>query len=286
VLASEPRFDKGIAEEHPSELYRPVAFARGAAGFDAVGPAEIASFHEQGYLVIDDAFSPEEVGQTLSGLLDLIDGQNPAFQGLQFEAAARGALATLTPEQKQDYVRKVDLFAAYDRRLERFVRHPRLLDVVSRIYGEPAELYYDQALLKPPRVGREKPWHQDNSMFDHAPDARIVGVWTALDEVTLENGCMHVIPGSHRAGPVPHFQRRDFQICDAEVPLDRIVAVPLRPGGCLLFDGLLHHGTPSNRSPKRRRATQCWYVPARGVTPMDAEARKAAWGGEAQGKKC
>ena len=55
------------------------------------------------------------------------------------------------------------------------------------------------ALLKPPR-GREKPWHQDHAYFNLPLDTPIVGVWIALDEATPENGCMHVIPGSHREG--------------------------------------------------------------------------------------
>lgn len=68
-------------------LYRPGDVAEGVDGFDGVTEEEIARFHEQGYLVIHDAFSPTEVDAALAGLLDLIDGKNPAFKGMQFEAA-------------------------------------------------------------------------------------------------------------------------------------------------------------------------------------------------------
>jgi len=118
------------------------------------------------------------------------------------------------------------------------------------------------ALIKPPDGGSEKPWHQDKAYFDVALDAPVVGVWIALDEATAENGCMHVVPGSHRGGPVVHFDRRDWQICDTDVQVDEDVMVPLAPGGALLFDGLVHHGTPPNRSEARRRALQFHYTAA------------------------
>jgi phytanoyl-CoA hydroxylase len=286
MVASEVRFDKGIAELHAPELYCPVGLARGIAGFDSFGDEQVAFFRDQGYLVIDDAFSPEEVQATLAGLLDLIDGKNPSFTGVQFEARARDVLPTLRPEQKQDYVRKLDRFAEYDSRLKAMVGHPRLVDAISRLMGEPAGLLWDQALLKPPHIGREKPWHQDNSMFDYAPNSRIVGTWVALDEATIENGCMHIIPGTNQDGPAEHFQRRDFQICDTSVATDRILAVPLRPGGMLLFDGLLHHGTPANRSPRRRRALQCHFASAAGLAAIESEERNNAWNGDVKGSKC
>ena len=77
------------------------------------------------------------------------------------------------------------------------------------------------ALLKPPGIGREKPWHQDHAYFNVAASQRIVGVWIALDAATPDNGCMYVLRGKHRdtASPnaYPHFAVRDYQICDTTV---------------------------------------------------------------------
>ena len=105
----------------------------------------------------------------------------------------------------------------------------------------------DMALIKPPLVGSEKPWHQDQAYFNIPQGQTVVGVWIALDEAVPENGCMYIIPGSHTEGPVIHFKRRDWQICDTTVAMTAI-AVPLKPGGALLFHCLLHHGTPPSRS--------------------------------------
>jgi ectoine hydroxylase-related dioxygenase (phytanoyl-CoA dioxygenase family) len=116
------------------------------------------------------------------------------------------------------------------------------------------------ALMKPPLKGSEKPWHQDNAYFDWTPLEGILGVWIALDQATVENGCMQIIPGSQGEGPVPHFHVRDCQLDDRQVDVEHIEVVPLKPGGVLFFAGLIHHGTPANQSASRRRALQFHYA--------------------------
>lgn len=270
------KFDQGTTEKHSPELYRPAGYATGIDGLASCADRHVDFYHEQGYLAINDAFQPAEVQAALDGLLDLTGGQNKTLHELQFERQARDILPTLAAEDKQDVVRKINHCSKYDLRLKALIEHPQLLTVITRLLGAAPELLSDQALLKPPFIGREKPWHQDNSMFAHAADTLLVGVWIALDDVTPENGCMHVIPGTHQGGPVVHFNRRDLQICDSDVAIDHVIAVPLRAGGCLLFDGLLHHGTPANRSPRRRRALQCWYA-LPDIHRATSEERTAVW---------
>ena len=120
----------------------------------------------------------------------------------------------------------------------------------------------DMALLKPPFRGSEKPWHQDAAYFDWTPLGGVVGTWIALDEATIDNGCMQIIPGSHLQGPAPHFHVRDCQIADQRVQVGQAVTIPLRPGGILFFSGSLHHGTPPNMTAARRRALQFHYAAA------------------------
>ena len=141
------------------------------------------------------------------------------------------------------------------------------------------------ALLKPPHIGREKPWHQDHAYFDLPIGTRIAGAWVALDEATIENCCMHVLPGGHIAGPRPHFSGRDWQLCDTEIIRQQCAAIPLKPGGVLLFDALLPHGTPVNRSGQRRRALQFHYAP-NGVGRTSAEERMAVFGSEGRNVSC
>jgi|SRR5665811_661160 len=282
--ADQMTFDR-YGEESPQGLFEATTTARGINGFDAVTNEDIRLFHEQGFLVIDGAFDAEEMRAGIEGVLDLIDGKNSEFKGVQFESKARDTVDTLPREKKQDAVRKLARFVEYDVRLKALSEHPKLMDVVSRVVGDTPELFQDMALLKPPYIGREKPWHQDNAFFNLPTDATICGVWIAMDEALPENGCMFIIPGSHHKGPVVHFNRRDWQICDTDVAINEAVAVPLKPGGCLIFHGLLHHGTPPSQSPRRRRALQFHYKPAN-LQWGTQEERLAVFGEDGKDVEC
>jgi phytanoyl-CoA hydroxylase len=165
-----------------------------------------------------------------------------------------------TPEERELAARKVHKYIDHEPRLHAIAYHEKIAAIMEKLLGKAPKVVQDQAILKPPTGGAEKPWHQDMAYGNLAYDKPVVGIWIALDPAELDNGCMHVIPGSHRGGGVPHYAVRDWQLCDSGVAVETDVAVPLAPGGALLFSGLLHHGTPPNFSAKRRRALQIHYA--------------------------
>lgn len=279
-------FDYGTPDEYAPNLYQHTAIATGVDGFEQITPAHVDQFHEQGFLVVHNAFSATEVQDGLDGLFDLIAGRNPDFKGVMYEKKAQGVdVDALPAEAKQDYVRKFMWFVEYDERLKALSAHPKLLGAVERLIGETPHLFQDMALIKPPQGGREKPWHQDHAYFELPVTTTVVGAWIALDEATVDNGCMVVYPGSHREGPIIHFQRRDWQICDTHERQKEILAVPLKPGGCLLFHSLIHHGTPTNHTNQRRRAVQFHYRPA-SASKTSKEERLAIFGEEGKDVTC
>jgi len=250
---------------------------------DDVGENELAFYREYGYLVVEEAFTAEEVSNTIEAFLDLID----RGQEVQFERGKEELAEGLPREEKQLYIRKFGQFLRAvkdDPRLLHMVHHPKMLRVVELLLGGKPYMYTHQAFWKPPG-GREKPWHQDKAYFNVSLDTAVVGVWIALDDATPENGCMHVIPGSHREGPVVHFKRRDWQICDTDVPVHRDVMVPLKSGGVLFFDGMIHHGTPPNMSGRLRRSLQFHFIPD-GTAVTSDEDRMAIWGPEGKDVDC
>ncbi len=238
-----------------------------------------------GCLSIERVFDDTKVSEGLDGLKHLLMGGNPDFDGVQYEAWAAEKIESLDGGQRMDAVRKLMYFTPYDSRLKALAYHPPLIRVLETIIGEPVRMFQDMALLKPPRGGREKPWHQDKAYFDFPLETRVVGVWIALDEATAENGCMHLLPGTHRHGPVVHFRRRDWQICDTDILGKQCVVAPLQPGGLLVFDGLIQHGTPRNNSQKRRRAVQFHYAPASAVE-ASKDQRLKIFGSEGKDVTC
>ena len=138
----------------------------------------------------------------------------------------------------------------------------RLHAVLDALMGQGRVLLQEMALVKPPKVSGDKPWHQDAAYFRGSDPNLMFGVWIALDPATRENGCMEVIPGSHLRGPAPHVPAEDINLCTIRPDLVRLaerVALPMEPGDVLIFHSLIHHYTAANRSDQRRRALQFHY---------------------------
>jgi Protein involved in biosynthesis of mitomycin antibiotics/polyketide fumonisin len=246
------------------DLYRYDRTAPLLPGPDAVDAAAREAFARDGFLAVANVLTPDEVAEATQGLDDLLHARLPGYEGiLQPEYEYRERWPEMSQAEKAAATRKVWRFVDYEPRNRRIaIGHPVLEGLITKLLGEPAHLIQDMALLKPPHIGSEKPWHQDAAYFGWYPPEKILGVWIALDPATPENGCMHAIPGTHRSGPAPHVHVRDCQLPDERVAVDQDVVVPLPPGGAMLFSALLHHGTPPNQSPARRWAVQFHYAAA------------------------
>lgn len=271
---------------YPDELYHFDTVATSiSGGFSAVDEADIEYFHQHGYLVIEDAFSEDEIKSAIAGMVHLMDGKNPDFKAIQFEPKLAKLKDEMNADDRRDAIRKIFNYVNHEPRLNAIAEHNGLIRVLHRIMNDTPKLFQDMALVKPPRFGSEKPWHQDLAYFNLQQVTTIVGVWIALDEATPENGCMHIIPGSHSEGPMIHFKRRDWQICDTHVPVARDTMVPLQPGGCLFWHGLLHHGSPANQTSKRRRALQLHYKPE-SSEEISTQDRMGVYGSEGKDVDC
>jgi phytanoyl-CoA hydroxylase len=222
---------------------------------------DLASFWEQGYMVIDNVFTPEEVSAGIDAIMDIIHERVTGPQ-LQF-VKPRDQLKT--DAEKELAIRKISDFVEFDSRLYALAYNERLLQFLASLIKDSPKLVQQQGILKPPHGGAEKPWHQDMAYGNLTYEKPVVGVWAALDPAQTDNGCMHVIPRSHMGGPIPHYAVRDWQVCDSNVQVEKDVIVPLAPGGILVFHGMLVHGTPPNFSPKRRRSVQFHYAPEAAV---------------------
>ncbi len=242
-------------DEIAKQLYRYDRVHKALASPTQLTDEHLLEYRETGFIAIDNVFTPEEIALYRQAISDLIIQGDPRI--ILFEEAGKDR--NLSPQEREGYVRKCTRFVQYEPRLRAMSEHPIFMGIVEKLVGSTVRLVQDMALLKPPLVGREKPWHQDIAYFDIKPFELVIGTWTAIDAATPENGCMHMIPGSHRLGPKPHYHDRDCQLSDEDVAVNQDVVVPLSPGGVLFFSALIHHGTPPNRSKARRRAVQLHY---------------------------
>jgi hypothetical protein len=150
-------------------------------------------------------------------------------------------------------------------------RDPQIVELVSGVIGDDVVLWGCHVFCKPASEGYETPWHQDGHYWPIRPLANCT-VWVALEESTVENGCLRVIPRSHRDKVLHehlHEDREDLTLNQRMVAgsLDESQAVDLelQPGQMSLHDVYMIHGAAANTSTKRRTGVALRYMPATSV---------------------
>ncbi|MCW3475600.1 phytanoyl-CoA dioxygenase family protein [Limobrevibacterium gyesilva] len=226
-----------------------------------LGVDEIAQYRRDGYVVIRNLLGPRTIAACVQALSDLATGRLPARETqLMFETGV--GPAGLSPADRELHIRKYMDYVEDAPALKAAANSLRLHRILDQILGQGRVLFQEMALVKPPRIGSEKPWHQDAAYFRVTDPGLIAGVWIALDPALKMNGCMELVAGSHLDGAVPHVHENDFNRCRIIPPKVRArerIAIEMQPGDALVFHSLLHHFTAPNKSDLRRRAIQFHY---------------------------
>ncbi|XP_013138455.1 PREDICTED: phytanoyl-CoA dioxygenase, peroxisomal-like isoform X3 [Papilio polytes] len=165
----------------------------------------------------------------------------------------------------QDVINKINDIH-FDEEFSSYSEDPRLLDVVSQLIGESITVVHCMFINKPAGTLRHPP-HQDLWYFPFRPADKIVASWTAVDRVRRDNGCLYVLPGSHRTHALlEHHYPKDsnkflFYGVSEEAAAERSrVALPMEPGDTVFFHPLLIHGSGPNVSKSSRKAITCHYA--------------------------
>ncbi|MFT5523305.1 MAG: phytanoyl-CoA hydroxylase [Pirellulaceae bacterium] len=278
-------FDGAAGGQYDPDLYRYDRIADKISDLDSIVDQHAIEYAAVGFLAVDFAFDEATVEGVKDAFRQILADDSLGADCVQYETSAAQADNASTADQRIAAARKFMNFIHLDDRLRELAQHRSLLRAVSLLMGgrEP-ELFQEMALLKP-AGGREKPWHQDRAYFNIDKDHPMVGVWIALDEATIENGCMRMWHGGHKVGPITHFQRRDWQICDTDARDGPRVAVPLKPGGTILFHSLIPHGTPHNATKQSRWAIQLHYYP-KDAPRINDQDRLDVFGSEGKDVEC
>ncbi len=233
-----------------------------------------AGYQTSGFLVVEDALSTQETEILSSRVSEIERGILGSFPEADIEREPPPGRSSTSAELSESRaqtraVRKLNRCAQNDPLFLNHARHPRLLDIVEQLIGPDIKLFDSQCFMKPPG-GIEKPYHQDSAYFTIQPQ-EMVTCWTALDDVTLDNGCLWVIPGSHRQGLVDHGQewfvgdRPDKQVPDSSIDRSNETPITMHAGGCSFHHSLLLHRSGPNHSTQPRRGLAVHYMSARSV---------------------
>ncbi len=234
--------------------------------------SQLDTFEEQGYLHINDALGPADIDPVIWEYEGIVDRRARKLY-------AEGKTTSL--HEREPFNRRILRIAEEapeisDNLLPQHTRgpavfqlicNPTILQIAESLVG-PEILGHPTILLRPRMpdrvpsqfsyyVGKDAggellSWHQDSGVFDpEADDTLILTVWIALTEATEENGCLVVIPGSHKYGirrHVPRPEKLDLMIPPEELPPGDVTPLPTTAGGLIVFNNYLCHGTLPNRS--------------------------------------
>lgn len=231
---------------------------------------QLESYEQNGYIVVEDLLSAEEVEGLRNRLREYTHGGRP-LGSIRTQVEPRVQRGELHVDHPGDGIRKVEGLVEGDDLFQKLGLHENIVGIIEQILGPDLKMFRNALLLKPPSVGSAKGMHQDSPYWSIEP-MNLCSCWFALDDATPENGCMAVLPGWHKKGPLPHVSvTDDFVVDEQHYDPAQMVMAPVRAGGGLFFHSLIPHYTAPNRSDKWRRAIALSYMSSKSRWTAEGE---------------
>lgn len=198
---------------------------------------------ENGYTVLEDVFTSDE----MEALAERIERQQKRHEErLKEQGGAEGI-------SRADEITFTAFLAEQDEEIRAFCERPEFVAITTQLLGPDIDLYWNQSVFKGPEGEKEFPWHQDDGYTPVTPSPYLT-LWLALNDATLENGCISVLPGSHKGGLAPHRQSPIGLVCHEADDPDQGAPAPIRAGSLIAFWSLTMHKSGVNRSNGWRKA--------------------------------
>ena len=232
-------------------------------------------YDRNGFVVIPNMLSQEDCDRLLVEAAEISRGNRGAVRGIaklpdnldHTEVLSR-YLTVQFPHKASELIR------------DEFIANPAIAKVLSHLIGPNVKCMQSMLFIKPSGKPGQA-WHQDEH-FIPTRDRSLAGVWLALDDATIENGCLWVRPGSHADGVIydtaPHGSA-DFDsgnhLTGTPDDADMGIPVEVKRGTAVIFNGYLHHRSLPNRAPAGtfRRALVNHYMSANSMLPWDWDGR-------------
>jgi len=233
--------------------------------------SQIEQFVNDGFLVVPDLITPQEIEELKVDTVAIARGKYPnesiapAPEGQKDAELLQSILCIHQPH----YISPV---------MEKYVSHPQICGVLSQIvaahlahWDGSVKCMQSMLFVKPPGF-QGQAWHQDE-IYIPTRDRSLCGAWIAMDDATIENGCLWVIPGSHRSGYLypqhAHNNLDEFDVSAESYGFDESDEIPVevKSGTVIFFNGHLLHRSRKNRSDIYRRVLVNHYMNAWSLLP-------------------
>jgi len=250
--------------------------------------SEHEALRRDGYVVRERVFDPDECAAITAACEALVDGL-VAHRQAERRRYHIGSYTfdpdwltgvTIKWEGDSDVVHGVEPFAHIDEALAAWAHDERFLEPSRDVLGEDdLNLFTEKLNLKRPFVGGANPWHQDHPYWDgyaDEPENKVTAM-LFLDDSTLENGTLQVLPGSHVRGRARTRTDRDqfgnLELDPREAEGKRPVPLEVPAGSVVWFGPFLIHKSEPNTSDRERRSLLYTYQPARCLSGVEYQRR-------------
>lgn len=225
---------------------------------------DIEFYQQNGYIIIEDFLNAAELEMWRSSVTEAISERNgQKIPGREGKIGEDDGINKDTEYQSKVFDQLINLWQTNEK-VKQLMLDSRIGEMASKLAQvEGIRIWHDQALFKKPWANPTS-WHLDTPFWSFS-DRRALSIWVALDDATLENGCLFFIPGTHKGTGFenPGIGRNMDHIFKhyPQYILSNPVAAPMKAGSCSFHNGLIIHGAHANMTSGARRAMTCAYMP-------------------------
>jgi ectoine hydroxylase-related dioxygenase (phytanoyl-CoA dioxygenase family) len=233
----------------------------------------IQFYQDYGYLVARGLFSPTEVEELKTDTAKIFKGNYGQVEGM---------LPVAENESDSDVLKKyvaIHFPHKISPVIKKYLSHAAVIDVLTNIVSPNVKCMQSMLFVKGPGKAGQS-WHQDE-YYIPTRDKSLIGVWIAIDNASVENGCLWVVPGSQKAGYImPRVESTSDEYADVDTidvsgyPSEEVIPLEATKGDVVFFNGYLLHSSRRNKTQDNfRTALVNHYMSAESMLPWDQDGK-------------
>lgn len=229
-------------------------------------------YQDYGYLVAEQLLSETEVAELKKETTEIFRGNRGNIAGLLNTDG-------LSDQQVLERYVAVHFPHKVSQLIQRYLSHPKVLEVLTAVVSPNVKCMQSMLFVKAPGKAGQS-WHQDE-FYIPTRDKSLIGVWIAIDDATVDNGCLWIIPGSQQPGymfarvPSSNDEYADVDTVDVSgYDPEQVIPVPVSKGSVVFFNGYTLHSSKRNKTEDCfRTALVNHYMSAESMLPWDQDGR-------------
>jgi phytanoyl-CoA hydroxylase len=229
-----------------------------------ITPQQISFYQDNGYIVIEDFLNAEELETWRLAVTEAVEQRKgQKMPGKTIKVGEDDGINNDAEYFNKVFDQMINLWQTNEK-VKQLMFDPKIGEMAAKLAGvDGIRIWHDQALIKKPWANPTS-WHLDTPFWSFS-DRKALSIWVALDDATLENGCLFFIPGSQKETSFDNPGiGKNMDAIFTNYPSFRSsksVAAPMKAGSCSFHNGLTIHGAHANMTPGQRRAMTCAYMP-------------------------